>query len=101
MATYAKAIASNDHRTKNLYFDVTNCVTLDGYQSQEELDLIAKRLRQVGLKRIFFGSDMSTSTNPPVGLWWDACRWKLPLTNDELSVIANNVPPYMNKGDAH
>lgn len=95
MATYAEAIASGDPRTKNLYFDVTNCVTLDSEQSQEELSLIAKRLRQVGLKRIFFGSDMSTSTNPPVGLWWDAFRWKLPLTSDELGVIANNLPTYI------
>jgi predicted TIM-barrel fold metal-dependent hydrolase len=95
MATYAEAIASGDPRTKNLYFDVTNCVTLRHDQSDEELNLIAKRLRQVGLKRIFFGSDMSTDTNPPPGSWWIAFRRKIPLTDDELRVIADNVPPYM------
>ena len=31
--------------------------------------LIAKRLRKVGLKPIFFGSDMSTGTNAPPGAW--------------------------------
>lgn len=95
MAAYAEAISAGDPRTKNLYFDVTNCVTLRHDQSQEELNLIAKRLRQVGLKRIFFGSDMSTDTNPPPGPWWIAFRGKIPLTDDELRVIANNVPPYM------
>jgi uncharacterized protein len=95
MATYADAIMSGDNRTRNVYFDVTNCVTLKNDQSQEELDLIAKRLRQVGLKRIFFGSDMSTDRNPPMGPWWVVFRRRLPLTNDELNVIANNVPSYM------
>lgn len=95
MAVYAEAIASGDARTKNLYFDVTNCVTLRHDQPQEELNLIAKRLRQAGLKRIFFGSDMSTDTNPPPGPWWIAFRRKIPLTDDELRVIADNVPPYM------
>lgn len=48
MATSAEAITSGDNHTRNVYFDVTNCVTLKDDQSQEELDLIAKRLRQVG-----------------------------------------------------
>jgi predicted TIM-barrel fold metal-dependent hydrolase len=95
MAVYAEAIASGDSRTRNLYFDVTTCVTLRDDQSKEDLDLIAKRLRQVGLKRIFFGSDMTTETQPPIGPWWEAFRRKMPLTDDELRVIANNVPPYM------
>jgi predicted TIM-barrel fold metal-dependent hydrolase len=95
MATYAEAIASGDQRTRNLYFDVTNCVTLKNDQPKEELDLIAKRLRQVGLRRVFFGSDMSTDTNPPPGVWWAAFRKKIPMTDEELRVIARNVPPYM------
>jgi len=95
MAAYAEAIVSGDPRTKNLYFDVTNCVTLRSDQSQGELDLIAKRLRQVGLKRVFFGSDMSTDTNAPPGPWWIAFRRKIPLTDAELRVIASNVPLYM------
>jgi predicted TIM-barrel fold metal-dependent hydrolase len=95
MAAYSEAIASGDPRTRNLYFDVTNCVTLKDGQSQEELALIAKRFRQAGLKRIFFGSDMHTDTSAPPGPWWVAFRRKLPLTNDELRVIANNIPPYM------
>jgi predicted TIM-barrel fold metal-dependent hydrolase len=95
MAAYAEAIASGDPRTKNLYFDVTNCVTLRHDQSEEEVTLIAKRLRQVGLRRIFFGSDMSTDTNPPIGPWWRAFRGKIPLTDEELRIIADNIPPYM------
>jgi len=49
----------------------------------------------VGMKRAFFGSDMSTDTNAPPGPWWIAFRRKIPLTDAELRVVASNVPPYM------
>jgi predicted TIM-barrel fold metal-dependent hydrolase len=95
MAVYADARAAGDPRTKNLYFDVATDVTVPRNQSKETLELIAKRIRQVGLGRIFFGSDMSTSHSPEIGIWWVTFRNKIPLSNDELRVIANNVPPYL------
>lgn len=92
---FAEAIQAGDPRTKNLYFDVTQCVGVDAGQSGETLALLAKRIRQIGLDRIFIGSDTATDTNPPIGVWWAAFRRRMPLTVEELREIGDNVPPYM------
>lgn len=94
LAPYAEALAKGDPRTRNLYFDTASCVTED--ETAENLALIAKRLRQLGLQRILYGTDMSIgTTNPPPAVSWATTRHKLPLTDEELRVIADNVPPYL------
>jgi predicted TIM-barrel fold metal-dependent hydrolase len=91
----ANAIAAGDRRTRNLYFDVTHCVTLADNQPQEQLNQIASRLRQIGMDRILMGSDTTNSSNnPPINAWWGAFRRKIPLRDNEIRDIANNVPPY-------
>ena len=93
MAVFADAVAARDPRTKNLYFDVTTIVTTE--TSADNADLIVRRIRQVGAKRVLFGADLSIGGNPPLREAWAAFRAKLPLTDAEFRTIATNVAPYL------
>lgn len=95
MGVYAEAIASNDPRTRNLYFDVATVA--DG-QSRAVLRAFAARIRQVGVDRVLFGSDMSipgVNTNVPAHQSWLIFRTTVPLTDAEFARIAGNVAPYL------
>ncbi len=93
LAVFADAITAGDPRMKNVYFDLTTVVT--DTQPPETLALIARRLRQIGLQRILFGADTAIATRPPPILAWATVRRRLPLTDDELRIIADNVAPYL------
>jgi hypothetical protein len=54
----------------------------------------ARMIRRVGAARVFFGSDMPVSGNPPPAESWALFRAKVPLTAAELRTIAGNEPPY-------
>ncbi len=87
MAVFAVAAERKDPRTKNLYFDVATNVTAE--TSPAAAALVAQRIRQVGLGRILYGSDLS----PPGGSiaqGWEIFRTKVPLTAPELQQIASN-----------
>lgn len=86
LAAYAEAVAAGNPATKNLYFDISGAWS---YGKPEEMQEIVARIRQIGIGRILYGSD-----GPPPEAW-NAFRNKLPLTNEEFRVIANNVAPYM------
>jgi uncharacterized protein len=92
LSTFADAIEKKDPRTKRLYFDVASNVFKDS--TPEAKQLIAKRLRQIGMKRILYGSDATVGDTPAPKEGWAIFR-TLPLTEKEFKTIANNVPPYM------
>lgn len=94
MAVLAEAVEQGDPRTRNLYFDVATVVDLD--ISLANAELIAKRIRQVGLERVFYGSDAALGDNlrPREG-WAAFCC--LPLGEDELARIASNLAPYLRR----
>jgi predicted TIM-barrel fold metal-dependent hydrolase len=92
LSVFVEAIDKGDPRTKNLYFDVTTVVL--PMTSAERLALIARRLRQLGLQRIVYGSDAASGTNLPPREGWAAFR-RLPLTEAEFQIIAATVPAYM------
>lgn len=93
LATYADAIMTHDPRAKNLYFDLTEVALV---APPEALPEIAQRIRQIGLQRVFYGSDVAATENDPsLTMRWALTRHRLPLTDDELRVIANNVAPYL------
>ena len=77
IGVFADAIAARDKRMKRVYFEVSG-VFLEQWESK--VDLIAKRLRTIGLDRILYGSD-----GPPLPNW-RAFR-KLPLTEEEFRKI--------------
>jgi predicted TIM-barrel fold metal-dependent hydrolase len=98
LSVFADAVAAGDPRTKNLYFDLTEvepaaAITSDPGQTMRE---IAGFLRRIGLRRILYGSDAAaTADAPPTALRWARLRHRLPLTNEELRIVASNVAPYM------
>lgn len=86
LAVYAEAVSKGDPAAKNLYFDISGAWI---FGKPEQMAEIVSRIRQIGLRRILYASD-----GPPAEAW-EAFRKKLPLTEAEFRVIANNVAPYM------
>lgn len=54
-------------------------------------------MRRIGLDRILYGTDMSLSWNPTPRDWWRKTILTLPLTDEEISDIADNVPSYLQR----
>jgi predicted TIM-barrel fold metal-dependent hydrolase len=95
---FADAVAAKDPRTKNLYFDLTEVEPAAEFSGDPggTMQAITQRIRRIGLNRILYGSDAAaTADAPPTALRWARLRRALPLTNEELRVVANNVAPYM------
>jgi predicted TIM-barrel fold metal-dependent hydrolase len=88
LEVYADAITANDPRTKHLFFDVA---TVADQQTEEVLKTFAKRIRQVGLQRVLFGTDLGP---PAARQSWLTFRTTVPLTDEEFKTIAGNVAPY-------
>jgi predicted TIM-barrel fold metal-dependent hydrolase len=87
MAVFGAAAERRDPRMANLYFDVASNVTDE--ITPAEAALAVQRIRQVGLGRVLYGSDLT----PPGGSirrGWEIFRTRLPLTAAELQQIANN-----------
>jgi predicted TIM-barrel fold metal-dependent hydrolase len=92
LKVFADAAATGNPLMKNLYFDVTGSVS--GTQSAATYDALAQRMRTIGLKHILFGSDLPLFPLDPPGPASARFRRFMPLTNDELRTIANNIAPY-------
>jgi uncharacterized protein len=90
----ADAVAKGDRRTRRLWFDVTT-VAVPG-NSAETSALLVKRIRQIGVKRILYGSDAAVGSNPNLlpREAWEAFR-QLKLSKKEIKAIARNVAPYL------
>jgi predicted TIM-barrel fold metal-dependent hydrolase len=91
MGVFATAAKWNDRRLRNVYFDMATVVTAEATQADTEL--IAKRIREVGVGRILYGSDLS----PPGGgirEGWEIFESKIPLTPEELERITRNRPRF-------
>jgi len=91
MAVLADAVQRGDPRTKNLWFDVATSV--DSAITPAQAALVVRRIRQVGTRRILYGSDAAVAGNPKPKQLWAAFR-RIPLTQEEFVQIARNVAPY-------
>ena len=93
LSVFIQAIKRDDPRVKNVYFDVCG-IALPGMW-EDKASLIVERIRQIGVRRILYGSDAATPDNLPE----DALeRWhQLPLTQEEFRLIDNNIAPYVVK----
>ena len=88
----ADAVEKRRPETKNLWFDVTS--SADPSNSAELSALLVKHIRQIGVKRILYGTDAAIGTNLRPRESWEAfCR--LDLTDKEIKTIAKNVAPYL------
>ena len=92
MAVLADAVEKNDPRTRRLFFDVTSVV--DRNISAANAALVAKRVRQVGVERVLYGTDAAVGDNLRPRESWAAFR-RLPLTDAEFESIAKNEAPYL------
>lgn len=92
LAVFAEALAAGDPRAKNLMFDVTTVI--NSKTSAAQAKLVASRLRQLGLTRILYGSDTPVPSNQTPADGWMAFRDKMDLSDEELRIIATNLPPY-------
>jgi predicted TIM-barrel fold metal-dependent hydrolase len=92
MAVLAEAVQKKDPRTQRLWFDVASCV--DRNITPVQAALVTKRIRQVGVNRILYGSDAAAGDNLRPREGWAAFR-NLPLTQREFETIARNVAPYL------
>jgi len=92
LSVFVAAIERKDPRVKNVYFDACG-IAIPGMW-EDKADLIVRRIRQIGVSRVLYGSDAATPDNLPK----DALeRWhRLPLTQEEFHRIENNVAPYIN-----
>lgn len=61
----------------------------------DDAAFMAARIRQIGLQRILYGSDMAVQGNPAARESWTMFRMKTPLTAQEFETIAANVAPYL------
>jgi predicted TIM-barrel fold metal-dependent hydrolase len=91
LSVFIEAIERKDPRMKNVYFDV--CGIAIPSMWEDKAGLIVKRIRQIGTKRVLYGSDAATPGNLPKETLQ---RWhQLPLTQEEFRLIENNVAPYI------
>lgn len=92
LKVFVEGISRHDPRVRNLWFDVTS-VVIAGI-APNKAKLVALRIRQIGLRRVLYGSDAHGGGNPAPREGWAAFR-ELPLTQMEFRTIAENVAPYM------
>jgi predicted TIM-barrel fold metal-dependent hydrolase len=77
---------------KNIWFDVASVAHPSN--TPERSALLLKRLRQIGVTRILYGTDLALGGNlPPRQSWMEFT--KIGLTKFELKTIAKNLAPYL------
>jgi predicted TIM-barrel fold metal-dependent hydrolase len=86
LKVFADAIAAGDPSTDRLYFDIAGVAN---FQPPEVLTTFAARIREVGVRRVLYGTDVGS----PHGNW-AIFRTSVPLTDDEFAAVAKNVAPY-------
>jgi predicted TIM-barrel fold metal-dependent hydrolase len=92
LSVFADAIEHKDPRMAHVYFDISGVAGIGNWS--EKADLIVKRVRQIGIEKILYGSDSATGGGlPPAEMW--ARFLQLPFSQDEFRQIANNIAPYM------
>jgi predicted TIM-barrel fold metal-dependent hydrolase len=91
LSVFVEAIERKDPRMKHVYFDASG-IAIQGMW-ETKASLIVKRIRQIGIDRILYGSDAAIAGNSPKEA---LARWhRLPLTQEEFHRIENNVAPYI------
>jgi predicted TIM-barrel fold metal-dependent hydrolase len=92
LGVYVDAIAKNDSRMRNVWFDATAIVRPS--MTPNQLQQIAARIRQLGVERVLYGSDAAASPLAYPKAGWAAFQ-RLPLSEAEFRTIAGAVTPYM------
>lgn len=91
LGVFAEAIEQGDPRVRRVWFDACGIAIPGMWETKARL--IAKRMRQIGVNRILYGSDAATPDNSPKDAL--ARFHKLPLTQPEFRTIERNVAPWL------
>jgi predicted TIM-barrel fold metal-dependent hydrolase len=91
-AVFVEAIRKRDPRMAHVYFDISGVAGLGDWQAKK--DLIAQRIRQIGLRRILWGSDGAFGGGMPPAQALQAFQ-HLPLSKREFQTIYTNLAPSM------
>jgi predicted TIM-barrel fold metal-dependent hydrolase len=92
LAVLADAAARQDPRVRHVWVDVT-AFARPGLSAADARRLV-RRLRQVGMERVLYGSDAEIGMDVRPREAWAAFR-SLPLTDAEAARVANNVMSYL------
>ena len=92
LAVLAEAAARQDPRMRHVWFDVASVVQAD--LPLEEARRLVRRLRQLGMERVLYGSDAPPGGAVDAAAGWDAFL-RLPLDASEAARVARNVVPYL------
>jgi predicted TIM-barrel fold metal-dependent hydrolase len=90
MGVLADAVERHDPRTRNLWFDVAS---LANGAPPGDAERLVRRIRQVGVDKVLYGSDSAAGDNLRPREAWAAFR-ALPLTQDEVARIRTKLAPY-------
>ncbi len=91
LAVFADAVAKGDAHTAHLYFDVA---TVAENQSYVRLMQLARRIRQIGISHILYGSDGAWGGRTTPRQQWGMFHGMVPLSEAEIAAIARNTAPY-------
>jgi hypothetical protein len=92
LSVFIDAIARKDVRVANVYFDICGVAGIGQWKGKKAL--IVERIRQIGVSRIFWGSDGAFGNGMTPSQALQAYR-ELPLTREEFQTIETNLAPYM------
>jgi predicted TIM-barrel fold metal-dependent hydrolase len=92
LGVLVEAMVRKDPRVRHLYVDISGVAGVGPWKTSTAL--IARRIREIGVDRILYGSDGAGGGNlEPKSAW--AAFLELPLTEAEFQTIASNVAPYL------
>lgn len=92
LAVLADAVAKGAPHTERLYFDLA---TVTENQSYDRLAQLARRIRQIGVSRILFGSDGAFGGRTTPRQQWGIFQGMVPLSEAEIATIARNTAPHV------
>ena len=95
MLVLAEAASRGDAVMKNVHFDIAT--NIHPGSSAEWAAFMTARMRQIGMSRLLYGSDLATGGNALPAEYWRALRERSGLTASEVGTIARNVAPYLLK----
>ena len=93
LEVFAGAVGRKDPSVANLWFDLAQISMV--VSKPADRDEIVKQMRRIGMSRMLYGSDGPQFSGVPPKQHWEEFLSCMPLTRDELTIIATNVAPYL------
>jgi predicted TIM-barrel fold metal-dependent hydrolase len=98
LALLADAVASGTPATRRLIFDLTDVALTPRAipnGSAAVMQRMVDLMRRIGIGRMVYGSDPAVFGRPAPREGWAEFRKVMPLSEEEVRLIANNVAPYL------